>query len=1050
MRSHLILLAPFLLVAFLDTERALGQIETNSSPPSAQYRAIIQLIAGQNYDLAFSESKKLIERAPKFEPAYGTLIRSARASDRLSQAKIFFETLLERTPPHPGAHYGLGLIHRENKNYPLAIEEAKKSLPEMPEFNRAFNLLVDSYRDMGEKAGAETFVVSFQKSHPDSPSARYGVGYHYYVNEDYETAIGEFDAAISSSPQFADAHYYRAYAYLNSGHYAESLEAIRKCQEALEANEDKKYTKDAISLLGSIHYRLGNYTEAVKELEKALKLAQEDGDLKQQERCLGYLGVIYQDQDNYPQSLYYYKQALEVANKNPTDSYPSRHLGNIGQIYYALGDLEMATKNYRMALDIAIEVKDEDNRAVQMGNLGILYAGQNDPDRAIALYTEAMQIAKRRKNLPLQGSLLNYLAVVYQQTGNYQGAVDALRLALQLANEMPSQDLKGQSLNNLGALYLYNNDAQRALQSHQQALQTGERYRHSQIIWQARAGLASAYEKMGRLDQAREHYREAINMIEDTRAKLGVDEEKAGFFEDKVEIYKRLVGVLHGTPDKDTKQGNEAEAFRYAERARARAFLDLLAAASIDIERDLAPDLAQRRKEIENNISKINAQLLKERALEPAKQDRASIEQLERARGQADEDYANWRRELERRDPRYAALKYPEPISLEQTQKLLGERTLLLSYTLSEPSSFLFAVSRDKYLSARLESAATVRAGVEKLLTAITDKNQPSPAEYVRHAVQLYKLLIEPARELLIGKSELIIVADDALHRLPFEVLLAPTASARTPLSRLPYLVRDFAISYAPSASALEKLLSEPRKATLKEFVAFADPVYPQDAQPSERAKLLAKLTRGVGGGQVTFPPLLHSLREAKGISKLFPSGQADLFLRAAASEENAKAKDRLSQYGVVHFSAHGYLNENRPRFSGIVLSLPQTSLAGQAASIEDGLLSAYEIFNLKLNAELVVLSACETGLGKEVKGEGMIGLMRAFMYAGTPSIVVSLWNVDDESAADLMIGFYRHWRGADKGALSKAEALRRAQLDAIKQSSLPYYWAPFILVGKS
>ena len=258
-----------------------------------------------------------------------------------------------------------------------------------------------------------------------------------------------------------------------------------------------------------------------------------------------------------------------------------------------------------------------------------------------------------------------------------------------------------------------------------------------------------------------------------------------------------------------------------------------------------------------------------------------------------------------------------------------------------------------------------------------------------------------------------------------------------------------FAISYAPSASVLANLLSEPRRATLKEFVAFADPVYSQGAQPGEQARLITPSPRGPGSSQLKFMPLIHSRHEAEAISKLFPPGQADLFLRATASEENAKAKGRLSQYGVIHFSAHGYLNENRPRFSGIVLSSPQVSPVGQATSTEDGLLSAYEIFNLKLNAELVTLSACETGLGKEIKGEGMIGLTRAFMYAGAPSVMVSLWNVDDESSADLMIGFYRHWRGAANGKLSKAEALRLAQLEAIEQSSSAYFWAPFILVGK-
>lgn len=1050
MRSHLIRLASVLLVAFLSTERSFGQTESNSFPPSARYRRIIQLIAHQDYAGAYSESQKLIERVPQFEPAYGTLIQSARIINKLDQAKIFFESLLERIPPHPGAHYGLGLIYRENRDYTLAVEAAKKILQEMPEFNRAFDLLVGAYSAMGDKTGAETFVVSLQKSRPDSPSAHYGVGYYYYENNNYGAAIAEFDAAISLNPRFVDALYFRAYAYLNGGRYLESLKAIRRCQEVLEASEDKKYTKNVISLLGSIHFRLGNYTEAVTELETALKLAQEDGDLSLQERCLGYLGVIYQRQDNYLQSLHYYQHALEVARSNKSGSYPSRHLGNIGEIYESLGDLEMATKNFRMALDSAIEANDEINQGAQMGNLGTLYARQNNPDQAIRFYMQAMEIAKRHANLPLQGSLLNHLAVVYQQTGNYQGAVDVLRQALQLAREMPSPSLEGQTLNNLGVLYLYSNDTQQALQFHRQALLTGEQCRHPQIIWQAQAGLASVYEKVGHLDQAREHYQKAIELIEDTRAKLGVSEEKAGFFEDKTELYKNLIGVLYRSSDKETKRDNEAQAFRYAERARARAFLDLLAAASIDIEQDLAPDLAQRKKVIENRISQVNAQLFKESAVELAKQDKARIEQLEKEGGQANEDYADWLRELAWRDRRYTALKYPEPISLTQTQKLLDERTLLLSYSLGESSSFLFAVSRNRYLLAQLGSAAIISANVEKLLAAITDKNQSSPNEYLRQSVHLYKLLIEPAREMLAGKSELIIAADGALHRLPFEALLAPTASTLTPLPRLPYLVRDFSVSYVPSASVLANLLSERRKATLKEFVAFADPIYSQGAQPGEQARLIATLTRGSGSGQMKFLPLSHSRHEAEGIAKLFPPGQADLFLGATASEENAKAKDRLSQYGVVHFSAHGYLNEERPRFSGIVLSLPQASPAGQTTSIEDGLLSAYEIFNLKLNAELVVLSACETGLGKEIKGEGMLGLMRAFMYAGAPSVMVSLWKVDDESTADLMIGFYQHWRGTNKGRLSKAEALRLAQLEAIKQGSLPYFWAPFILVGKS
>ncbi len=309
------------------------------------------------------------------------------------------------------------------------------------------------------------------------------------------------------------------------------------------------------------------------------------------------------------------------------------------------------------------------------------------------------------------------------------------------------------------------------------------------------------------------------------------------------------------------------------------------------------------------------------------------------------------------------------------------------------------------------------------------------------------KQLIELAKRLLLGKRELVVIPDGDLHRLPFEVLFTSTSTAQSNLLQLPYLVKSFAVSYSPSASVLAGLRNESRPAAPKAFVAYADPVYEQNAEG-----VIASTVRAASaGGRLSLNRLPHSRREAEGIAKLFGSSEADLFLGSEASEENVKQKDKLSQYRLVHFSTYGYVNEARPRFSGLVLSLPPADKAGER---EDGLLSAYEIFNLKLNADLVTLSACETGLGKEVKGEGLMSLMRAFMYAGTPSVMVSLWKVDDKSAADLMIRFYRNWRqGVKQGKatikLNKAEALQRAQLDAIKQGNSPYYWAPFVLMGR-
>ncbi|HMV50267.1 MAG TPA: CHAT domain-containing protein, partial [Blastocatellia bacterium] len=329
------------------------------------------------------------------------------------------------------------------------------------------------------------------------------------------------------------------------------------------------------------------------------------------------------------------------------------------------------------------------------------------------------------------------------------------------------------------------------------------------------------------------------------------------------------------------------------------------------------------------------------------------------------------------------------------------------------------------------------------ILAAIKNRSMP---EFRKLSVRLYERLIKPAESLLKGKRELVILADGALHRLPFEVLLPPSSRQITQpdARKLPYLVREHAISYAPSASVLAELQSYHKQAApgQKVFLAFADPVY--DAEAQGKDSVIALTTRSARGddGQWKFNRLLYSKNEAEGIAKLFPDGQADIYQGAQATEENAKAPGRLEQYRILHFAAHGLINQSRPRFSGVVLTLPRNGSGGA----EDGILQAYEIFNLKLNADLVVLSACETGLGKEVNGEGMMSLMRAFIYAGTPSVVASLWNVDDEKSAELMIRFYTHL----KDGKHKSEALRQAQLDTIQKYGAPYFWAPFVLMGRA
>lgn len=1030
-----------------------GQTDSAQLSPAEHYNLLLRLTAAQDYAQVVTESQKLIERAPHFDHAYTRLAVAANAAKQLDEAQAFLEAQLVKTPPNPLAYLGLGLVYRERKNIAAEIESYQRCLEELPNYERAFSLMITAWVNLRQPQAAESFLKSVLASQPQNSGAHFGLGFFHYLYARYDLALPEFEAALALNPQIIQAYHYKADLYFRQRRYQDCLQTIRQGIRVAEAAQDEQRQREALALQLRAEVRLGLSDETPGTLQKVRALTQKSADLITEGFCLSQLALLFLSQDDYAKSVYYERAALAVYGQLNDRASIGRCLGNLAELRYKLGDLPGAFEYYRQALGLAVEAKDLTNRSEILTKIGGIQATQRNFKEAAAAFNEALQFAQQLKNANLQVTGLNGLAELYIQLNDLPRALATIQPAVKLSQESSTPALLGRSLNNLGTVYLRSGELQTALQVYQQALAVGESKNSPLTEWQAHTGLALTYEELKQLAQAREQYHRAIEVLERVRAQLGGEEEKAGFFQDKNEAYKQLIALLLAPPrsttagrDPTAQRRDEAEAFYYAERARARAFLDLLAEAKINPDQSLTPDLLDRQQALQKQIAQLTAQLLKERAQELAKQDQAKITELETGLSRADAEQRDWQNEVRRRNPHYAALQYPEPVTLAETQRLLDEQTVLLAYSLGETESFLFAVSRRDLLVAQLPAATSIGQRVEKLLAAITDKNRPAADEYRRQAVELSKQLIQPAHRLLAGKRELIIVPDGALHRLPFEALFTSAAAAQGDLRQLPYLIKSFAVSYAPSASVLAGLRNESRTTAPKAFIAYADPTYEQNAET-----VVASTVRAASaGGRLNLNRLPHSRREAEGIAKLFGRGEADLFLGAAASEENVKLKDRLSQYRLVHFSTHGYVNEARPRLSGLLLSSPPTDRAGQS---EDGLLSAYEIFNLKLNAELVVLSACETGLGKEVRGEGLMSLMRAFMYAGTPSVMVSLWQVDDESAADLMIRFYRYWQqGVKQGKatvkVGKAEALRRAQLDAIAQGDFPYYWAPFVLVG--
>lgn len=345
------------------------------------------------------------------------------------------------------------------------------------------------------------------------------------------------------------------------------------------------------------------------------------------------------------------------------------------------------------------------------------------------------------------------------------------------------------------------------------------------------------------------------------------------------------------------------------------------------------------------------------------------------------------------------------------------------------------------------------------LSTAAPGLDATDTAAFSKASHVLYKAALAPAAS-MIGNRRLIIVADGALNFVPFEALV--TTDRGGDYSSLDYLIKTNKVSYAPSASVIAAARDQ-KRAVGRNILLVADPVFSAN-DPRLQAGLTlnrAEVTRGLGldsavadvngpatqtsqsSGPLRLPRLAGTRIEAEQIGRLAKASgeQGDLWLDLGANEDDLKHRD-IQSYRVLHIATHGVLDAMRPQFSGLVLSLVGNK------SGDDGFLRTGEVFNLRLGAPLVMLSACESGLGKVKRGEGVTGLSRAFMYAGATTVGVTLWSVADKPTAELMTDFYQRLLGPNP---SPSDAIREAQLAMIsgKKYSAPFYWAPFVLVGE-
>ncbi len=792
--------------------------------------------------------------------------------------------------------------------------------------------------------------------------------------------------------------------------------------------------------IATIYRERGEGDKALEMYRQALGLSRAVKDRNDEAMVLQNMASIYLRRGEVQEALELYTGALEIHRALGNRAPEGRVLSYLGTTSLYLGDGEQALAHYNQALQIHRELGNEVWEAYTLRDIGWAYDLRGEPQVALEHYTRANEIGLKLNDRRIQAHAIHGMGRAQRVLGAPREAVVLLERAVAFFQEAGSPLGEVNSMVDLGLAYQALPDPQRAAELFYRARDLSRQRKTLIAEANAQAAVARLERERGNLPAAAGAIEEAQRIIESIRPKVATQRQRVSFFASRRDYYDFDVDLQMRLHERDPAGGHLATALAVSERARARGLLDLLAEGRLDVRRGISAELKQREEETENRISLLQGDLLDDLSREGKQAARIEAE-LDRA--EEDRERIEW--QIQREHPHYAAFRNPAPLPLERIQGMLDDRTALLEYSIGEESSCLFVVTRDRLEGFRIPPSSEIAELVETLRGTLEDPGRRYRTLYIEAAYRLYEILLAPAKEMLHDKPHLIVSPDGPLLLLSFEALLTSPDGGGSGYAGLPYLIREKSVTYVPSASVFAELGASaegavPAAVGASLFMGFADPAYDR-ASPAPGPAAAGPLARTLQDAGLPAPQrLTHSRGEVLEIASLFPPGQVRHYFDGDASEENVKANPDLRNARWLHFAVHGFVDEARPEYSGLVLSL-------DGDSKENGLLQVYEIFNLDLSADLVVLSACETALGKNVRGEGLLGVSRALLYAGAASVVVSLWQVADASTPDLMVRFYRHLMESG----DKAEALRLSKLEMIQDGRYdrPYHWAPFILIGR-
>ena len=911
-------------------------------------------------------------------------------------------------------------------------------------------------------------------------------------------------------PEVANAYSSTAVVYQVMGEYDKSLEfhlkALRIRSEKFGDNGTA--TGATYTNLGIVYYYKGDYEKSINYHKKGLAIRIAALGARNKGIASNYinLGVVYRIMADYDNAEAMYAKALDIIKQTLGENHPrvATIYSNLGIVYDLKGDVEKSLTYYKKALSIRMETLGPEHPDVAntYNDMGILFSNQEDYDQALYYYDRSFVIRKKifKGDNPFLAMSYNNLGQVYKEKKSFELALSQYEQALAM-----NRAIYGERHVEVATGYLSIGDVYFEQEKYDSA---GVSFRRAWELFQEIHGenhplVAQSYRRLARIEERQGRVDEALRLAQHSlRSVVGMSKNSSGTFNPvlsdtlsetdvfdalslKAELFEKQFLQLQSRESLEQsletfeliselidrmrysyraegsklflgkKAKNEYEnairvchrlyqltgeliyaekAFEFSEKSKAGVLLEAMFDADARKFAGIPDSLLAKEKDLRLKLSLYDTQIEKEAGNKS--KDTIKIKEYENRVFALRSEYDRLIRSLEYDYPNYFRLKYrPHPVTMAAVRERLGDATLVEYFT-GDSALFIFTLNASQFAFRSFPKDTAFESVVSEVRRSVTDldfKRYP-PAAY-----RAYRWLIAPVTQELKSGGRIIVIPDGILNYLPFDMLLTKEVNFLKGIdfTQLPYLIRNFTISYYYSAG----LIVSQNKKEGGGFLGFA-PVFSDSLTEGYiKSSAADTTTRDVTMLGTRFAELPYTEKEVNEILQSFEKNgrRGQIYVKDRAGEGSFKSA--AENFRFIHVASHGFINESNPKLSGIIFSQKDS------VSPDDGILYAGEIYGLKLDAELVALSACKSGIGKVVKGEGIMGLTRGFIYSGTKNVLVSLWQLGDESASELMIKFYEYVLSGNDLSMS----LRKAKLDFIRQKKYAYPadWSAFVLIGR-